>query len=294
MDLELVTEQEAQDILTVRKRDNASLEQVQGSDTSMRPLVKVDKLPSGFKGYPEGTTISYDPITLGELEALNNGENIDVERGIAMLLKAIHCNTLNSYDLYYWDVMFIGIQRKLTAFGDTRGIIYGTCPKCGSIVEREFDYSELDFKELLAPDLPIIVTLGDKKVEIGLLTMKDFLELQTDGTVTDFDLYCKLIKNIPYEEAKQLLTNLYGKDIKLIKYIDKLLNHGLKPLKTKCTNIITEKNPDYNPRSKKSKKEIEVECGATVEVEVVSPFEIVFPQSETEGYNDFEIQFGRA
>ena len=192
MDLELVTEQEAQDILTVRKRDNASLEQVQGSDTSMRPLVKVDKLPSGFKGYPEGTTISYDPITLGELEALNNGTTDDIERGIAMLLKAIHCNTLNSYDLYYWDVMFIGIKRKLMAFGDTKGIAYGICPKCNNVVTREFDYSELEFKELEAQDLPVITKISGKEVEVGLLTIKDFLELSDDKS--DLDVYlCGLL-----------------------------------------------------------------------------------------------------
>lgn len=279
MDLELVTEEEAQDLLTVRKRDKG---EIRNRDISEKPLVMVDKLPSGFKGYPEGTTISYNPITLGELEAINNGDNIDVERGVAMLLNNIHCNTLNSYDLYYWDVMYIGIKRKLLAFGDTTGIAYEICPKCGNLVKREFDYTELEFKELQVPDLPVITKINNTEVEIGLLTMKEFLEL-SEGK-TDLDVYASMIKNLKHEQALELVKNAYGKDAKLLRYIDNILNYGLKPLTTKCDNKV---------KTTENKKTKEVLCGEEVKVEVKSPFEIVFPEDTNARYSDFEIQFGR-
>ena len=291
MDLELVTEEEAQDILKVRNVDNASYEQVVNSDTTEKPLIKVTELPSGFKGYPEGTTISYDPITLGELEALNNGESIDVERGIAMLLKAIHCTTLPSENLYYWDVIYIGIKRKLTAFGDTRGVAYAICPKCGNIVEREFDYTELEFKELQAPDLPAIVNINGKEVEIGLLTMRDYLEL--DDEKTDLDVYAKMIKNLPFKEALDLVKNAKGKDIKVLRYVDEVLNYGLKPLKQECKGELIIDNPEYDPNNKKSKKKIKEKCKEQVNVEVRSPFEVVFPENKDNRPDDIEIQFGR-
>ena len=57
------------------------------------PLTPVLDLPSQFKWYPKGTKINYTPITLGELEALNPTQDIDITQGIDMLLKSIHCNT---------------------------------------------------------------------------------------------------------------------------------------------------------------------------------------------------------
>lgn len=278
MDIELVTQEQAQDILSMRKNDNG----VMGNqDTSSRPLIKIDRLPSNFIGYPKGTVISYDPITLGELEAINNGTNVDIERGIAMLLKAIHCNTLSSQDLYYWDVMYIGIKRKILAFGDTRGIACEVCPKCGTIVKKEYDYTDIDFKQLKVPDLPIITTIQGVKVEINLLTIKDFLELDEDST--NLDVYAKMIKNLDFEEALKLIKSCTGKDAKTIRYIDNILDYGIQPFKVKCDGIIT-----HN----KDNKDIQEPCNNEILLEVTSPFEVVFPEDEDFGYNDFEIQFG--
>ena len=135
--------------------------------------IVVKQLPSGFKGYPEGTKISYKPITLEELEALNSDE-MDPARAVAMLLNAIHCTTLPTEELYYWDVMYIGIQRKLLAFGDTKGTLYARCRKCGNLVSHTFSYTDMEFKEINAPDLPMKLDVCGKHLEFSELTMKDF------------------------------------------------------------------------------------------------------------------------
>ena len=285
---EIVDEKEVRDILEVKQVDN---KKVENEVVDTLPLIPVTTLPSGFKGYPQGTKISYNPITLGELEALNNGTEEDIERGIAMLLNAIHCNTLSSSDLYYWDVIYIGIQRKLLAFGDTKGVLYAQCPKCGGIVEKEFDYTEIEFKEIQAPDLPVITDIAGKKVEFGLLTMKDFLEVDIEKG--ELDVYARMIKNLPYEEAYKLISNSYGKDTKKIRYIDKILNYGLKPFFETCNNEIV--NPDFNSEKKESKSNPKMKlCQEEVRVEVRSPFEVVFPENNDDGHNDFEIQYGRS
>ena len=285
--LDIVNEQEVANILNVKNVDSGV---PKNENLTNLPLVKVTQLPSGFLGYPEGTTISYNPLTLGELEAINNGDTVDVERGIAMLLNSIHCNTLNAEDLYYWDVIYIGIKRKLLAFGDTRGIIYNQCPKCGNIVEKEFDYTELDFKECEAPDLPVITTIADKEVEISLLTMKDFLQIDTNKG--ELDVYARMIKNLPYEEAYDLISNSFGKDVKKIQYIDKILTYGIKPFFVECDGEID--NPKFNPDKKVTKSNPKrIICSNKVRMEVRSPFEVVFPEDKTNGFDESEIHFGR-
>ena len=109
--LEIATDEEVKNILTGRHLNNAKLEQIKNANNSELPLVKITKLPSGFKGYPEGTVISYAPLTLGELETLNNSDEVDVERGLAMLLNSIHFTTISTSDLYYWDVMYISLWK---------------------------------------------------------------------------------------------------------------------------------------------------------------------------------------
>lgn len=286
--LDVVNEQEVQSILNRKQVDRGI---VQNEVTEKIPLVKVMELPSGFKGYPEGTVISYEPITLGELEALNNSDNVNIERNIAMLLNSIHCNTMRSWDLYYWDVMYIGIQRKLLAFGDTIGVVYGQCPECGNIVKKEFSYTEIEFKEIEAPALPLFTKLNDVDVEINLITIKDFLELDLEKG--ELDVYARMIKNLPYEKAYELISNCTGKDSKKIRFIDKQLNYGMKPFFVNCDKEIEKENPKYNPEKKNSKKTILELCNQKVRLEVRSPFEVVFPEGTDSGSDDFEIQYGR-
>lgn len=283
--LDIVSNEEAQKILKMKSVDS---EPLLDEVTENIPLIKVNRLPSNFKGYPEGTKISYEPLTLGELESLNTSE-MDIIRGVAMLLNSIHCNTLPVEELYYWDVMYIGIQRKLMAFGDTRGIVYEQCPVCGEILKREFDYTELEFKEIEAPDLPVITTINGVEVEIGLLTIKEFLEL--DLNLGELDVYARMIKNLPYKEAYDLISKCYGQDAKKIRYIDKKLNYGIKPFVEKCTGNID--NPNYIEGKNSKKNPKTIPCDESVIMEVRSPFEVVFPEDENIGDNDFEIQFGR-
>lgn len=289
MTLEIVNPEEVQNILNNKKIDSAPVEQVVNAETSTIPLIKVDKLPSGFKGYPQGTTISYSPMTIGELEAINSGDTIDVERGLAMLINSIHCTTINPYDLYYWDVIYIGVKRKILAFGDTRGTLYEYCPNCGEIIQREFDYTEMEFKELEAEALPIITTINEKEVEFAPLTIKEFLELPAD--CTDIDVYAKMIKNLSFEKSYKLVESAYGKDAKKIRFIDKKLNYGIKPFIQVCINEIDNPNFDKNEKVSKTNSK-KIKCNTQVRMEVRSPFEVVFPENIDDGLIASEIRYG--
>ena len=280
----------AQDLRSMKQPDETIA--VLNQETAPIPLIPIKELPSGFKGYPKGTKISFKPITLGELESLNSGD-IDVTRATAMLLKAIDCNTIPPEDLAYWDVMYIGIKRKLLAFGDTKGTIRARCPKCGTIVAKAFSSSELEFRELDVPALPMKLQIMDKPIEFGLITMKDMLEFQLEEG--ERGIYARMMKNIPFEEAYQICSNAYGLDIKKLRFVDEKLNYGLKPFHVNCPGTVEVPNPDFNPEqpeSKTNKPFIDEVCGEQVVVEVVSPFELVFPEDGDSEDLGFEVQYG--
>lgn len=266
------------------------------------PVTYMDKLPSGFKGYPKGTKIGFKPAGLKELEVLSieaddiNNDEVNEEKAnlsIAYLLKNIVCNTMEPEDLYYWDVIAIGIRRKLMAFGSTTGTTFGRCSKCGNIIQRQFTYDELQFKDLAVPALPLKIQMAGRDVEFGLLTMKDFLELDTEQG--QLGVYARMIKNMEYKEALNFVENLYGIDIKKIKFVDNQLNYGLKPLTATCEHEEEMDNPDFDetqPISDKNKKRILKVCGEKNFVEVTSVFEVVFPESDDRGDIEFEVQYG--
>jgi len=56
--LEIATDEEIKNILTDRHLNYSKLEQIKNENTSELRLVKITKLPSVFKGYPEGIVIS--------------------------------------------------------------------------------------------------------------------------------------------------------------------------------------------------------------------------------------------
>lgn len=245
------------------KKKKSSLEKLENA----LPLIDVPQLPSGFKGYPINTTVSYEPMTLKEAELLNSG-SINVLRALEYILNAVHSNNIDAEDLAYWDVMYIGVIRKILAFGDIRGQLTEICPECSQTVTHEFTYTELEFLELEAPQLPIIANIGGQELEFGFITFKDFMELEADATI--LQVYARMVKNKPYKEALQIISNATGKDIKKLSKIEQYLSYGIKPFVHKCSN-----------------------CQSEVEFEVKTPFEITFPEDTSNDDSDFEIRFGK-
>ena len=291
--------EKAMDLLKVKGDEDIGLLNTPTPDV---PVTYMDKLPSGFKGYPKGTKIGYKPMTLEELEILsiededwdNENENESkANLAIAYLLKSIVCNTLEPEDLYYWDLMYIGIKRKMLAFGGTQGTVYGRCSKCGNILAKKFDYTELQFKELEVPALPLKIQLSGRNVEFGQITMKDFLQIEPSQG--QLGVYARMIKNMEFDEAYNFVKNLYGMDIKKIKFVDNQLNFGLKPLEMICENEFEEDNPNYDeskPVSETNKRTLLKPCGEKNFLEVTSLFEVVFPEDKDGGADEFEVQYG--
>lgn len=256
-------EKETEQFLEIKGEENTTLLDIPTDEN----LIQVEELPSGFKGYPQGTQIYYKPIDLDEIETLNSGSP-DVNKNMAYILSSIKCNTLDSADLYYWDVIYIGVKRLLTALGGTTGTLPGVCPNCRTIVYKKFSYTDINFKTLEVPALPMKMEVAGKQIEFGLTTMREFLSLPPDGG--ELAVYATYIKNLPEKERLDFVKGLMGIDIKKMRFVDKQLDYGIIPFKVKCT---------------------QPKCGHEVSVEV-TPFGVLFPEDESGDDNEFEVQYG--
>ena len=120
--------------------------------------------------------------------------------------------------------------------------------------------------------------------------MKDFLQIEIDKG--ELGVYARMIKNLDFETAYNLVKGATGTDIKKLRFVDKQLDYGIKPFFVECDNKIEVQNPNFDPEKENSKRIIQKPCAEKVALEVRSPFEVVFPEDEIDGYNDFEVQYG--
>lgn len=246
-------------------------------DIGNKSYIEVEELPSAFKCYPKGTKVFYSPLNLKELTVLNSG-TINSLDGLALLLNNIRTEKITVDELSYVDVMYIGIRRKLLAFGDIKASLVGQCPKCGHIDTYDFAYTNIEFKQLDVEKPYAVIDIQGKEVKFGVLTIKDFLELDEDGDI--LSVYARMVKNLPYEEAYELVGNASGNEIIRLQKIEKLFNFGIMPIKAKCKGVIpaTEETPQHV-------------CSNEIEMEVTSPFDVVFPQDFASTTDDVEIRF---
>ena len=246
------------------------------------PLIEIKELPSGFKPYPKNSKVFYKPITLKELDILNSG-SLNIEQGYQFLLDSIVTQGFDKNELAYFDVVYIGIQRKLTAFGDIKGKYELICPKCGQTIEYEFEYTSLEFKELQVDELPIKLKLNNEELHFSVLNIKDFLQIEDVDKI--IDVYARMVKNKSYEEAHKIIENLTGKEAKAILYLAEILDYGIKPLDIICKNKIEKEIMD----DKNNKKIITEECNEHFKKEIASPFEVTFPEDTYVDLDQFKV-----
>lgn len=257
--------------------------ELQEQKITKKPLIEIKELPSGFKPYPKNSKIFYSPITLKELSILNTG-TLNIEQGYQFLLDSIVTQGFDKNELAYFDLVYIGIQRKLTAFGDTKGVYEIICPKCGQEIRYEFEYTSLEFKELEIDELPIKLKLNNEELHFGLITAKDFFNIQNSEDIAE--VYSYMVKNKPQKEAKEIIENLTGKEAKVLMYLGQILDYGIKPLQIKCSNIVStvEEKDDNGNLIKK-----EIPCNHSFELEVTSPFEVTFPEDTYVDLDQFKV-----
>lgn len=249
------------------------------------PKIKIDKLPSNFICYPENIEIFYTPLTLGEIDKQSSGD-ITYKELLKLLLQSITVENYNVEDLAFYDVVYIGIQRKLHALGATKGDLEVLCEKCGKPSKILFNFMELDFKQPEATG-DITVTLNNNELIFSLLTIKDILELTSE--YTSLDELAKMIKNKSFDEAKNILSGIHeANDLQIIDEIKNLLDYGLNTIKGKCKNKIEIIEKD----DKGNEKNIIKFCDNELETEV-DIYMTIYPFRESRDDIRHKIQISK-
>jgi len=201
------------------------------------PIRKVTRLPSNFLPYPEGVAISYVPYTFDELLAFGQS-NMSKADSVEYILRGIHTEGIEKHQLSFFDFIYVSLLRKMSSFRDDEIIVEYDCYNCGTKNVLNERMSQLDFKDLDIPRLPIKV-----KVEEGVflhfapITIKTFLELERFNMMENkVAVYAAAVVNMERSQATPIIKNAQGDLLRALVYVDDKLSFGLKPLIRNCKN----------------------------------------------------------
>ena len=201
--------------------------------------IEVKELPSEFKPYPKGVSIRYRTYTYDEVDEFNGmnsqdggNEQSTIER-LNFLIKGVEADGMDRNDLTYRDILYIGLLRKLSTFG-TQEFSVHIRHEDGSRHTLRFSLEDLYFEELKVPDLPVVVEVGGKEMRFSPLTLGGYAGMSSDlgesGKPNARQVLAAQCVNMPYEEARAVIGNSTGDDMLVLMEVDKLLDHGIKPL----------------------------------------------------------------
>ena len=199
------------------------------------PIRKITRLPSNFLPYPEGVEISYVPYTFDELLTFGQS-NMSKADSVEFILRGIHTEGIEKHQLAFFDFIFISLLRKMSSFRDDDIIVEYDCYNCGKKNHLNERMSQLDFKDLDIPRLPIKV-----KVEEGIflhfipITIKSFLELERMNKMEDkIAVWATAVTNMERSMSIPIIKNAQGNLLRALLYVDDKLSFGLKPLERNC------------------------------------------------------------
>lgn len=188
--------------------------------------IKIDELPSGFKGYANPLPkVEYRPYKYGEIKALADPALSDMEK--ARILKdGIRCNFPKD-DLYYDDYRLILLYRVLSTIKTQRfEVSYQDGVDADSepvIIKKKFSLTDIEFSDLKAASLPIVIAIGDDtKIKLNLPSLKRFLEY-SDLDMDD-DIYL-FLQTASVKDAQKIVDDL---DTEAVLEIKKLIDSYLR------------------------------------------------------------------
>jgi hypothetical protein len=213
-------------------------QEVVEKDDNNVPVIEVKTIPSRWKAYPPKSKIKYKPYTYGE--ALNYSQSkLSTAAGFEFILNGIE-PSFPKEKLTLQDFFFIALLRKISSFGDIEFKIQFICSKCENPNEMVAKSTEFEFKDIEAPDLPIVVTFSDNiDYQFMPLTVGGYIELlemeKQKDAVAISAMQCishkfdKMYKKI-YNLTDQVDSALMGK-------IDGMMNHTLKAVQRDCSHV---------------------------------------------------------
>lgn len=242
--------------------------------------ISPSQLPSRGIPYSRGSIVKYRPYTFGEIKKFNQSK-VSARETFEMVLEGISCS-FDKSALTISDVLYLGLLRKISTLGSSKISVPVICNKCGALQNEILDLgsssSVLEFEDMSAPELPIIVTLSNNQdYEFSPLTMKDYyLALEKNIEFTDvLALMALQCRNQTYEHTYKMIQEAYPVDRLLLEEVDKLMFHELKPIKIKCKKHLGDRS-----------------CGNEIQVALDGGAALLLPFREHEKSTSDRIHFG--
>lgn len=204
----------------------------------------VATLSSKGLSYPDNIKISYDSYSYGDLLYYNDSQ-LSEHSKLDFIASGISVEPIGINDMTYWDVMFIGMLRNLSRGNVQDASVTFSCPDCNKKQMQKIDVSTLEFSDLTIPKLPIYTTIKGAGVGAGVettrkikfmpMTYGDYLQLLDKELNTDpVAIFASQIKDIPLEEAMQIVNTAFDDDSLKFEKIDEFLYHGPVPIEVEC------------------------------------------------------------
>ena len=215
-------------------------------------------LPSQFLPYPKDAIIKYSVFGYGEIKQFSQS-SMNEASIVRFLLQGID-TSFDKTKLTLPDFLFIGVLRRAYALGSELGTIKFNCgiklagskDKCdqknGVSIKKECIEFDNLLSEIKTPELPLAVTIGETEYSFRAGTVGDFLYLLDQRKLKDghtdseslLFMTCASFEDLSKIEPKEfrdrydIFFNVSRDDGDVLNEVEKLLNHGMKPVKIKC------------------------------------------------------------
>lgn len=204
---------------------SSRIDKVDGVVSSQLPRFPIKSVPSNFKSY-ESSSILIEPLSFIQSKNLsvNNSTlsitdddiNIKTASEKELIIDTILKGVIVDYDkedLFFCDLIYLAMMRKVLTFGDSPLNYDWTCPHCGENNKSEFFLTECSFNDLEKTDLPIKVSHLELEPP-RISRIREFLKLKVDNKDinTDIALSALCVKAPSITDAIELLGSIYKQD----------------------------------------------------------------------------------
>ncbi|WYW02718.1 hypothetical protein Peetri_00130 [Pseudomonas phage vB_PpuM-Peetri] len=209
------------------------------------PWFLMKELPSQFRPYPAGTTVSYRPYTFAEIETVSEGRFNEIER-FMHILEGITATGIDVLDLTMGDFICIAMYRKFATMGTEE--VQLTFVVDDAEHHHVMRASELSFDELTV-ELPIILDteVGGRmqSIEFMPVTLRQHLAYlnvpeEVRKGINQAHAWLALGSDQDLEPMLKLVADATGERMMMLTAIDTMLYHGISdliiPLKEKSLN----------------------------------------------------------
>lgn len=201
----------------------------------------VKDLPSHFRFYNKGVSVSISGYTLSDLYDFNENELSELDL-ISYYSKGIKVEGMPLEDLFFNDFKYLVINRKLMTSPTGNFVVETPCSYkgCDGLMTRKSSLGTLEFTDFSFSELPACFSFdwngGVVNIEMTPFTLGDHIKLINMDKSESFSYrVASMIRNLGLEEAHDLVSSCTdGFFVSSIEYISNLFDFRVEPVQVTC------------------------------------------------------------